>query len=186
MKILDLIIYGVALISLILLFYYLEYTLKKNEEYKFIKNDLDIATYALKSFKPSEIQDLSDEEFQKVVDDIILAKFPEKEVADDKRENFNTFNTRYWPHYYYSFPYNYKYGTPWPAGLFSRMYYWNPGFGTGTGWMYYIRPGNDYHPDRWPRNRWIRNNGNYYYLSNRGDYAKNAANYNYINYTNWN
>lgn len=181
-----------AVALLIYLCYYLQYLENKKEEYSFSPKDKRLAEYALIMFyniDSRKVQDVTDHELKSCENDVILAAFPETKSGQEEekgsRENFNSFNTRFWPHYYYSFPYNYKYGTPWPPGLFSRMYYWSPGFHSGSGWMFYLRPGNDYFPDRWPRNRWIRNNGNYYYVSNRGDYAKKAADYSHIHTSNW-
>jgi len=94
---------------------------------------------------------------------------------------FHAENTRYWPQYYYSFPYNYKYGGAWPPGMYSRLYFWSPGYSSGSGWSYYLRPGIGY--KYYPRNRWIRNTTNgtggntYYYLTNRDDYTHNESNY---------
>jgi len=99
-----------------------------------------------------------------------------------KKEDLSYFsaeNVRYWPYYYYSFPYNYEYGGAWPPGMFSRLYFWSPGYYTGSGQQYFMRPGMGY--KYWPRNQWIRQtrdgDNSYYYLSNRQDYVKNAADY---------
>lgn len=91
---------------------------------------------------------------------------------------FSEANTRYWPYYYYSFPYTYKNAGAWPPGMYSRLYYWSPGFYTGTGWQYSFRPGvgNKW----WPRNVWIRkqpSNPSYNYVTNGDDFTHNAANY---------
>lgn len=76
---------------------------------------------------------------------------------------FNPVNTDYWPYYYYSTPYQYRDGGAWPPGMQSRLYNWQPGFAT-SGWSYWLRPGITY--DRWPRNRWVKNNGNYFFINN--------------------
>lgn len=130
-----------------------------------------------KGIMPPEI---TNEELEKMADDILMAKVPDD--LSPQRENMKyvpTQNTRYWPQYYYSFPYNYKYGGAWPPGMYSRLNYWSPGFYTGTGWSYYMRPGMGY--KRWPRNRWIRNTtagkSTYYYLNNRDDTSHHAASY---------
>ena len=84
-----------------------------------------------------------------------------------KKENltfFNPVNYRYWPSYYYSYPYNTNTGA-WPPGMYSKLYYWEPGFQT-SGWSTWLRPGMYY--KRWPRSRWIRNNGNKYFINNGG------------------
>nr|QBK86609.1 MAG: hypothetical protein LCMAC102_04040 [Marseillevirus LCMAC102] len=125
-----------------------------------------------------EIPEVSDDELAKLSNDIYLVKLPTEDTTE-KLELSRSENTRYWPYYYYSFPYNSKSGGAWPPGLFSRLYFWSPGFYTGTGWSYYMRPGMGY--KNWPRHRWIRQtqNGNhsYYYVTNRDDYPHNAANY---------
>jgi hypothetical protein len=70
----------------------------------------------------------------------------------------------YWPYYYYSAPYQYKSGGAWPPNMQSRLYNWEPGFSTGSGWSYWLRPGVTY--DNWPRNRWVKQNGAYYFINN--------------------
>jgi hypothetical protein len=126
----------------------------------------------------ASIPEISDEELAKLSEDIYLVKLP-SENTKEKMSYFHTENTRYWPYYYYSFPYNYKYGGAWPPGMYSRLYYWAPGYYTGTGWSYYMRPGMDY--KFWPRNRWIRHtkggNQTYYYVTNRDEYTHNEGNY---------
>lgn len=70
----------------------------------------------------------------------------------------------YWPYYFYSAPYQYKSGGAWPPNMQSRLYNWEPGFSTGSGWSYWLRPGITY--DNWPRNRWVKQNGAYYFINN--------------------
>lgn len=77
-------------------------------------------------------------------------------------------------------PYNFKYGGAWPPDMYSRMYYWSPGFYNGSGLSLAYRPGME--PTKFPRNRWIykTNMGNsvpYYHVSNRDDYRHDIANY---------
>ena len=81
------------------------------------------------------------------------------------REGYDPINQRYWPYFYYSFPYNYKQGGAWPPGLFSKLYNWSPSFYTGSTWSYSMRPGMYY--THWPRSRWVRGNGDYYFINNR-------------------
>jgi len=104
-----------------------------------------------------EPPEVSEDELAKLSDDICLVKLPTEDTKEDL-SYFHSENTRYWPYYYYSFPYNYKYGGAWPPGLFSRLYFWSPGYYTGTGWSYYMRPGMGY--KNWPRHRWIRQTQN--------------------------
>lgn len=72
--------------------------------------------------------------------------------------------TRYWMYNYYA-----NEGDPTttrlPPGLFSRMYYWYPGFNE-NGYSFHLRPGIS-EVKKWPRNRWVRHNDNYYYISNQ-------------------
>ena len=124
------------------------------------------------------VPEISKDMLDKFVDHIYLVKLP----SEDTKENMeysSTQNTRYWPYYYYSFPYNVKSGGVWPPGMYSRLNFWSPGFYTGSGWSYYMRPGIG--EKYWARNRWVRNTrdgkNTYYYLSNRGDYVHDAANY---------
>lgn len=122
------------------------------------------------------IEEITDEELEEISDDIFMAKLP-----DEKEElsYWPGFNRRYWPRYYYSWPNNYRYGGAWPPGLYSRLRFWSPGYYTGSGWNYYLRPGLRYR--YWPRNRWVRHTKggkhSYYYVSNKGDYKHGAANY---------
>ena len=136
-----------------------------------------MGTKALKElFRLKYIPIVSDEDLEKLSDYIYLA------VVGPGKENMSFFpaeNARYWPQYYYSFPYNYKYGGAWPPGMYSRLRNWSPGFYAGSGLSYYMRPGMGY--NYWPRSRWIRHThggkNSYYFLSNLDDYKHNAANY---------
>lgn len=76
----------------------------------------------------------------------------------------NPVNTDYWPYYYYTKPYQYQNGGSWPPNMQSRLYNWQPGFASGSGWSYWLRPGISY--NRWPRNRWVKQNNKYYYINN--------------------
>lgn len=77
---------------------------------------------------------------------------------------YHPVNTDYWPYYYYTKPYQYQDGGAWPPNMQSRLYNWQPGFASGTGWSYWLRPGISY--NRWPRNRWVKQNGTYYFINN--------------------
>jgi len=124
--------------------------------------------------KGDEPPEVSDKELAKLADEIFLVVTPSKN-SKEHLSYFHPVNTRYWPYQYYSFPYNYKYGGAWPPGMYSRLYFWSPGFYSGTGWMYYMRPGMGY--KYWQRNIWLKNNGSYYNVTNRGDYVHDAADY---------
>jgi len=96
------------------------------------------------------------------------------------KENFDSYyaqNVRLWPQNVYSLPFNPEYGEGWPANMYSRSYYWSPSFYTGSGLTYYYRPTSYFDPYKITRNRWIRNNGKYFNVSNRLDYINDAANY---------
>jgi len=71
------------------------------------------------------------------------------------------------PYYHYTRPYRYEDGGAWPPNMFTRMLNWYPGFSTGTGWSYWMRPGMSY--SKWPRNRWVNTNGAYYRIDNGGE-----------------
>jgi hypothetical protein len=106
-------------------------------------------------------------------DVLMVAKLENKERTEGTMREDLTFNqpvdTRYWPYYYYSYPYRYQEGGAWPPGMFTRMKNWSPGFET-SGWSYWMRPGMSY--DKWPRNRWVKNNDSYYYINNGKDRSR--------------
>lgn len=171
------IIYILLSILFLLVLYFI---LKKNKN-PYTKNDENIGQRALKELEESlkngkEIPKVSDDELYTLLNDVYLVKHPN---MIERLSYLPEANTRYWPKYYYSFPYTYKYGGAWPPGMYSRLYFWSPGFYSGSGWQYYLRPGISY--KYWPRNRWIRHTKNgknsYYYVTNRDDYTHNAANY---------
>ncbi len=155
-----------------------------NEAYS--KEDEKVGEKVLKELhnlleNEGEIEEISDDELVELADNIYISVVEGKDKSST-RENLSFFhaeNTRYWPYYYYSFPYNYKHGGAWPPGLFSRLYFWSPGFYTGTGWSYSLRPGLKY--SNWPRHRWIKqkkSGSNYYYfITNNDDYTHGAADY---------
>lgn len=163
------------LIGLVFIFLFVLFISKEDEE-EFSKEDQKSGEKALKELEKilssgKHIPELSEEELNKLSENILLAKVPL-----EGRENmklFRTENTRYWPQWYYSQPYNPESGGgAWPPGMYTRLRFWSPGFYTGTGWSYYLRPGMGY--KFWPRNRWIRNvtNGknSYYYLGQGDEY----------------
>ena len=172
----------VLLVLVVILIIYLLSRNSKNEP--FTSDDNEVGKKALLELeyilKTGQLPlEVSDEELEKLADSVYMVRTPE---TKEGMSYFPEENTRYWPQYYYSFPYNYKYGGAWPPGLYSRLYYWSPGYYTGTGWRYYMRPGIGY--KYWPRNVWVRNTrggkDSYYYLSNGGDYIHNAADYSYL------
>lgn len=136
----------------------------------FSVEDQQAAKQALDELKKQgeEVVDITTEELEKIADDILIAKIP----TNDSVEEYSSFSSRFWPYHYYSYPYHKNLGGTWPPGLYSRLYHWSPGFYSGSGWSYYLRPGMANW--KWPRNRWVRHNrvggDNYYYVSNRDDY----------------
>lgn len=122
----------------------------------------------------NRIEDIPDDDatfFERNGSQITLVKkLAESDDSDAQKEHmtfFHPVNTTYWPYYHYSTPYQYKSGGAWPPGMQSRLYNWQPGFATGSGWSYWLRPGMSY--NRWPRNRWVRQNGSFYYINNGKD-----------------
>lgn len=71
-------------------------------------------------------------------------------------------SARYQADHYFSDPLHGR-EDPWPSNMFSRMYNWEPGY-RPTGWKFYLRPG--LHRAFSPRNRWIRDNRNFYFINN--------------------
>jgi hypothetical protein len=128
----------------------------------------------LKSGK--QIPNVSQAELEEVKNQIYFAACPSNK---ENLKFFGTENTRLWPYYYYSFPYSYKYTGSWPPNMFSRLRFLSPGFYTGSGLSYAMRPGIGY--KYWPRNRWIRRTAggkiNYYYVTNRGSYTHHQNSY---------
>lgn len=70
---------------------------------------------------------------------------------------------RMWPFYYYTLPYRYQQGGAWPPGMYTRMTHWQPGYDV-HGRSFDMRPGMAY--DRWPRDRWLKQNGSHYFIDN--------------------
>lgn len=94
------------------------------------------------------------------------ARWKHKNKKDDKEGYFNEDAKTFWRDYYYSNAAKpgHLYGGMWPDGMYSRMYYWYPGFET-SGWSTEARPGTE--ETQWPRSRWERNDGSYYYINNK-------------------
>jgi len=94
-------------------------------------------------------------------------------IPNDTARYVPDINAKYWPTYYYSFPYQYRNSGAFPEDMYTRLRFWSPGFYTGTGWKYQLRPGMGF--KYWPRNRWVRKtydgSNKYYYISQRGDYT---------------
>lgn len=97
--------------------------------------------------------------------EVMLAKHPKTELLGLD----GPADTRYWPYYHYTFPYQHTEGGAWPPNMYTRLYNWQPGYET-SGWSYWMRPGISY--ARWPRNRWVRNNGSFYFINHGNDRSK--------------
>lgn len=135
-------------------------------------DEKDFLDYRMESNgqKPTEsflgIEEVDEKFLAENADRIQLIKEP---VGPDGKPQedlsfYHPVNTEYWPNYYYTTPYQYRQGGAWPPNMQSRLYNWQPGFGSGTGWSYWLRPGITY--DRWPRNRWVKQNGKFFYINN--------------------
>jgi len=79
------------------------------------------------------------------------------------KEKFGEF----WPYQDQSFPYHYAHGGVWPEGMYSRLRFNAPGFYNGTGFSKGLREG-VFYPE-WPRNRWVRHNGERYFINNKAN-----------------
>lgn len=148
---------------------------------RFHSADLDYALNAIRDLgaRLQAIPHITDEQLQEHFEagNILMAKHPDRDSSPEKESNGvetmqflnGPANTRYWPYYHYTFPYQYTEGGAWPPNMSSRLYNWQPGFAT-SGWSYWMRPGMSY--ARWPRNRWVRNNTSYYFINNGKDRSK--------------
>ena len=127
-----------------------------------------------------KIPEISDEDLIKIIeaDEVYIAKIADEPNLKNGREGMKYFrseNTRLWPYYYYSQPYNPESGGgAWPKGMYSRLRNWSPGFYTTGFWQHHMRPGMGY--KYWPRNRWVRHqtqgrDSSYYYLGNGDDWT---------------
>lgn len=111
-----------------------------------------------------EIPEISDEDLRRMKDDIIAVKHyvDEKIRSREHISFFDTVDFRYWPQYNYTYPLT-SVANQYPGNLFTRMDEWSPGFNT-SGWKYALRPGVYY--SKWPRSRWVKNDGNYFLINN--------------------
>jgi len=127
--------------------------------------------------RAEEVMDVGFDALQDVKDRIVMrvSRVRGTPKGAEGMKYFPDVNTRLWKRYYYTFPYNYKTQGAWPPGMFSRLRYWSPGYYTGSGWQFELRPGIE--QKYWQRNRWIRSNGDYYLIRNGEDYVHDAADY---------
>ena len=129
------------------------------------RREVDRAMNLLYSDQRS-IYECKDRSLNELVNSAYLISAP----TDDLVEQFtpdSTGDENTWERFYYSNPFNYH-GLKMPEGMYSRLYHWSPGFYSGSGWMYSIRPGMKQVDT--VRNRWVRKTvGNrplYFYINN--------------------
>lgn len=132
--------------------------------------DENNALSALEDLNNGIIEEVDRDYLKNHAHNIYMAKLRDVGIAanDAEKEHMtflNPVDTRYWPNYLNSLPYQYQDGGAWPPNMQSRLYNWQPGFET-SGWSYWLRPGVYY--DKWPRSRWVKQNGNYYFINNGG------------------
>jgi hypothetical protein len=194
-----------CIVALAIIFLYI-LSRKRREGYS--KADAKVADQLAKQLESKlsageTIDEVSEEDLEKMIDRVLLVKKPDtksnntKEI--DSKENFsyhhgqnsrgfsgrNTelkggwrpqdYEHNYYygsatPYYYdltspsyynYAYPYSYYYpADAWPPNLYSNLYNWSPGFYT-NGFSWYLRP---QLVSYYPRGRWLRNNGSYYYV----------------------
>ncbi len=139
--------------------------------------DHEYGLQAVTEFFEKPVTHISDEDLARAHEDdnVLMAKHPDTKFRDsvsngagptESMKFFNPLNIRYWPYSHYTYPYQHTEGGAYSPGLYSRYYHWQPGYDT-AGWSYWMRPGMSYR--RWPRNRWVRNNGSYYFINNGHD-----------------
>jgi hypothetical protein len=157
---------GIFIVLFVILWYKNTSPFSKDDE-KFAHNLLEALEKNI-----DKVATITDDELLRLKDDIMMVKDENGDFLSDGkniREGmsfFNPINYRYWPYYYYSFPYQSNKVPAWPPGLFSRLYYWEPGFSTGTGQSYWMRPGIS--NTAMQRGAWVRKDAGstYYYLNN--------------------
>lgn len=149
---------GILVILFIIFLVYITCPAKENMDMQHAKKALE----DLAKLKEHEIPEVSEQELSRLTDKIQMVR-TKKDPNKEHMSFFDPINTRYWPYYYYTFPYRNLNSGTWPPNMFSRMYNWYPGFST-SGWSFWLRPGMYY--GRWPRSRWVKNNGSYYLINN--------------------
>jgi hypothetical protein len=147
---------GIVLLVCATIIWYFFYTKKEHLDALKAINDLKLNKQAVEEVSPEFLL-----ENQNNVD---IAMIPTPNV--EHMTFSQPLNTSNWPYYNYSQPYQYKTGGAWPPNMFSRLYNWQPGYNT-AGWSFWLRPGMTY--DKWQRNRWVKQNGNFYYINNGTD-----------------
>lgn len=160
---------GLGSLSIVLIYLVVSRWFRK--KYTFTPDDERYAHEMLENFDNIDIPMVDDKYVKENFDNILMVKKPSSSSSDDASSAsfLNPPNIRYWPYYYYTYPYQYSEGGAWPPNMYSRLYHWQPGYDT-AGWSYWMRPGMSY--SRWPRNRWVQNNGSYYFIDNGGSKAR--------------
>jgi hypothetical protein len=162
-------ILSIGLGALALVLGYLVVSRWYRKKYTFTPDDEKYAHEVLSSIDPQNIFQVHDSFIKENFDNVLMVKKPVNETETKAASFFNIPNIRYWPYYSYTYPYQYSEGGAWPPNMYSRLYHWQPGYDT-AGWSYWMRPGMSY--ARWPRNRWVQNNGTYYFINNGGSKAR--------------
>ena len=160
----------IIIIIIIVLCLFIFYIYKKKEEY-----DDKAANKILAQLKENSVEDVDKQFLEYNKDNIYMVKSPQKKENYDnlEQENFRGWRGRGWGRrgwggrwgYPYGGHYSYPYDAWLPDDLYSRLNYWSPGFYTTSGWSYWLRPGIAIN-QKYPRSRWVRNNGVYYYILN--------------------
>ena len=168
---------GLNILIIAIVIFFILWCFQRSSNEHFTKEDEHEGNQAIRELftllENDNIPEISDDELASMTDDIFMVITPTSNAKENLNMASNHANTRYWPYYYYSFPYNNKTSGAWPPGMYSRLYYWSPGFYTGTGWTHYMRPG--MRQKYWPRNVWMRNNNSYYFVENKN--VNDVANY---------
>lgn len=133
------------------------YVLLKNcAPKKISKPDSDVCKCLLRKLDNFEYEDFHGNMLD-IQNKILLAKLP----AEGENFSFNGWEDAY----YSSYP---SHGAGYPTVLYNRLNLWSPGFYSGSGWVYYVRPGIS-HDTHWPNGWWLRHTHGgkyrYYYVS---------------------
>lgn len=143
----------------------------KTESYDAHKAVLELDNMIKRGDEPPEVENIDI-----LLDNVIMIaeprkRFPTTQEGYQTAINENTKN--YFPYMYYDLQYPIG---DWSPGLETSLTKWSPGFYSGSGWYWWIRPNATY--NYWPRSRWVRNNGKYYNMNNYGMFDVDKRSYN--------
>jgi len=119
------------------------------------------------------IPEVSKEEIDVLLDNVLMIAQPRKQKTEGYEMDVNENTKNYFPFLYYDLQYP---TGDWSPGLSTSLTKWSPGFYSGSGWYWWMRPNATY--AYWPRSRWIRNNGKYYNMNNYGMFDIDKRSYN--------